>query len=409
MQAAPENIQAGEATAPEPSLWNRQFFFLMTIAFLVYSNISVFFQYYEYLKTLPIDPKGFGILIGIFSSAALVLRPVISPFFHSGNARRYLYIGTVLVILALFSYSLVSGFWGMLCVRLLHGLAFVILGTALIAAMVDFIPRKRSAQFFGLMTIVTIIPNTIIPPVLPALNRVLGGFTHILMFFAVITLGTFPLIRGLGSPHSGAERTGGSERLTGKEILEDLMDPRVISILSAMLCLYSGYALVFFFLDGYGKSIGIPQAGLFFTMATISEIGIRLTAGSFFDRAGKAWTAIGAMSFLALVYALLVYVTDNAFFYSIGFMLGLGWGVAMPVFNGIIFDMSEQKYRGFNTNLGFQVFQAGFFLGPIIAGPVVLHWGLGRLFYISAALSLAAALVVFINLHNLKRRAPDES
>jgi predicted MFS family arabinose efflux permease len=380
-----------------PSLWTKQVFVLMAVTFLVYSNTSVFFQFYEYLNTLKIDPKSIGLLIGIFSSVSLILRPFVSSFLHPANASRYLYAGAILAIGALLSYSVAFGFWSMLLVRLLHGFAFVIVGAALITIIVEFIPKNKSAQFFGLLTIVTIIPNTILPPVLPVMSRVLGGFTNMLIGFALVTMLVFPLIKTAGAPKNKAERPQSFVRLTGKEIFENLANRHVFLILTAMLCLYSAYALVFYYLDGYGRSLGFTSAGLFLTLATASEIGIRLFAGSVFDRFNKAGTAIVAMLALAIGYVMLACVGGNLFFCFIGAFLGLGWGVAMPVFNGILFDISDQKYRAFNANLGMQIFQGGFFLGPLLFGPMVAPFGFKSLFWVSAGLSAIAAIFVFFS------------
>ncbi len=161
--------------APPVSVWNRELFLIFAVVFLAYGNMSVFFQFYEYLRTLPIDPKWFGLLIGAYSAISLAVRPVVSPLFHSGNARRYLYVGAIMVMAALSFYGLASGFLSMLLVRCFHGLAFVVMGAALMALMIDHIPEGRSAQVFGLLGIVTLLPNTVVPPMLPFLDGLLGG------------------------------------------------------------------------------------------------------------------------------------------------------------------------------------------------------------------------------------------
>jgi MFS family permease len=79
-----------------------------------------------------------------------------------------------------------------------------------------------------------------------------------------------------------------------------------------------------------------------------------------------------------------------------GGMLGLVWGVAMPVFNGLLFDTSAPRLRGFNINLGLQMFQGGFFLGPVVGAWMVAHWGFTVLFQVCAALSLASGVFTLI-------------
>ncbi|MBN1104571.1 MAG: MFS transporter, partial [Deltaproteobacteria bacterium] len=262
------------------SLWSREILFLFGATFLAYANISVFFFYYQYLSTLPIDPRWFGILIAGFSAVSLVMRPLIIPFLHRGNAYRTMFTGTIMLIAALCAYSLAMGFWGMLLVRSLHGLAFVLLGAALMTITVDHIPAERSAQFFGFLSIIVLIPNTMIPPLLPFLTQGLGGFTRVLLLFAGITALVFPLVhlaRG-STPISGTGKPLGS--LQKEEILGDLRNGLILCLLLSMLLLYSSYALVFFFLDGFGRRAGISGTGFFLTLSTAGEIGVRMVAGS---------------------------------------------------------------------------------------------------------------------------------
>jgi len=163
-----------------------------------------------------------------------------------------------------------------------------------------------------------------------------------------------------------------------------------------MLFLYSGHALVFFFLDGYGRSIGILDTGLFLTLSTMGEIGVRLAAGSRFDRMNKPRLIALTMLGLTLGYAALAHVPGETAFFGLGLLLGLGWGIAMPVCNGLIFDISSPRSRVFNVNLGLQMFQGGFFLGPFLGGPIVAHFGFPSLFHLCALLSLLSGGLVFI-------------
>ncbi len=389
------------------SVWSRTFLCIGLITFLAYANNSVFFSFYGYLKTLAIHPGSFGLLIAVFSAVSLVIRPVFSPFVHSDNARRYLFIGTTMVIISLAAYGLASGFWSMLLVRIFHGLAFVIMGTALMALTVDYIPKERSAQIFGLLAIIILIPNTIIPPVLPLLDRTLGGFTGTLYFFALVTILVFPLVKVLkprleGRPESG-ESAMASSVLTRREVLEDIRNIRIIVLLVAMLFFFSTHALVFFFLDGYGRRLGIPATGLFLTLATASEIGVRLTAGTLFDRVDKCRLIMGTLLGLSAAYYLLGQIRGPAGFFMMGGVLGIGWGIAMPVFNGLMFDISTPRFRAFNLNLGLQMFQGGFFLGPFIGGPVVARWGFSALFSVCAGMSLLSLIFTAYLRRKLKK------
>jgi predicted MFS family arabinose efflux permease len=388
-------------------LWSREILFLFGATFLAYANISVFFSYYEYLGTLAIDRRWFGLLISAFSAASLIARPLLIPFIHRGNAYGYLFGGTLLLVATLCAYSLATGFWAMLFVRSLHGLCFVLLGAALMTITVDYIPAERSAQFFGFLSIIVLIPNTAIPPLLPLLTQGLGGFTMVLFLFAGITALVMPLVHLAGGSRSlsGAQKAAVSP---GKAaIMANLGNGLILSILFSMLLLYSSYALVFFFLEGFGRAAGISGTGFFLTLSTLGEIGVRLAAGSLLDRMNKVRLASLTMGALALAYAALGQVRGQEAFFVLGLLFGLGWGVAMPLFNGLMFDLSEPGLRAFNTNLGFQMFQGGFFLGPFIGAPVVARWGFTTLFELCAVLCLISAVLTFCMEKSIKRARQD--
>ncbi len=377
--------------ADRESVWNRELLLIMGATFLVYSNISVFFHFYEYLRTLSVDPRAYGLLISVFSAVPLLVRPLISPFFHTGNAYRFLYLGTVLLIGSLTLYSLAHGFWSMLGVRVLHGLSFVLLGTALMTVTIEYIPKGRSAQFFGLLAVIVLIPNTIVPPALPFLARGLGGFTQVLILFAVLTGLVFPLLAKTRKAESTLSGGSASQGLSKTEILEDLGDTLIACLLLSMLLLYTAHALVFFFLDGFSRHIGIMGAGFFLTLSTVGEIGVRIAAGSLFDRFNKGKLAALCMMAMVPAYWALACVRSENGFFLIGFVLGLGWGIAMPVFNALLFDVSRPRLRAFNTNMGFQMFQGGFFLGPFIGALLIACAGFRSVFIVCAVFSLASA------------------
>jgi len=368
---------------------------LMAASFLAYANVAVFFQFYGYLRALAIDPAWYGTIIGTFAAVSLVARPLVTPFIHKGNAPGIAAVGAVLATAALGAYSLADGPWGLLAVRAFHGLAFVVLGGALMAVFIEMVPTDRSAQFFGILSVVVMIPNTIVPPLLPWLDRSLGGFTQVLGCFAALMVLILPLIWLSRPPAMSQGGVGSTGALSRQEIVADLKDRRMQVLLLAMLGLYSGLALVFFFLDGFGRTLGIGGTGLFLTLASGGEIGVRLLAGSLFDRLDKVKLAAGTLAGLALAYAGLSAVNQSWAFFSLGLVIGLGWGIAMPVFNGLIFDLSTPRLRAFNTNLGMQMYQAGFFLGPFIGAPVVVHGGYRSIFAGCALLALVGAGLVW--------------
>jgi predicted MFS family arabinose efflux permease len=370
---------------------------LMAVTFLTYANISVFFQFYDYLEDISMDPEWIGVIISTFAAVSLIIRPLVSPVFHAGNARPFLAAGTAMIIFALCSYSITQSLAGLLAVRIFHGLAFVVMGSALTALMVDHVPKGGSAKFFGYLSIIILIPNTLVPSILPFLNKLLGGFQGVLLGFGALTGMVFFMLPFLKQAETGPARTGTHKRLTWADIRENLTDKSILFLLLSMLFMYCGHAVIFFFLNSFGQARGLIHAGLFLTLATAGEILVRLAGGSFFDRMNKARLLGIILAFLALVYAVLAGTTSLWRFLLTGAGFGLCWGVALPVFNGFMFDISRPEFQSMNTNLGMQMFQAGFFIGPFIGATVIPRWGFDALFHLCAAFSiLGAVFLLFI-------------
>lgn len=384
-----------EESSPTPKLYTTAFICLNMAMFLAFVNLAVFFQFYDYLQALNIDPAWFGLLIGIFSAVSLVVRPVISPYFHSDNSLQWAMISTLAVASALAMYSLTSGHMGIILVRTWHGLGHVTLSVTLLALLVAHIPEKASGRAFGVFSIIVVLPYAVVPPALPYLVNWLGSLPGVLIFFALIMLLLLPLIwvSRPRSPRHGAEKT--SVRPSGREIWDNLKDPKTIILLTVDLIFYSGYALIFFYLDSYGKKIGIENAGFFFTLSTFSEIGVRFFGGKWFDAMNKGKLAGWSLVGLTLGYIVLAHAPGRIVFYALGIYLGVGWGVIMPILNAWLFDISPPRLKAFNTNLGVQMLQGGYFVGPLIGGFVLSGYGYTALFYTAVGLTLLATGLAF--------------
>jgi len=369
--------------------------------FLTFCNIAVFFQFHQYLGTLPIAPDTFGLLIALFSVTVLVIRPVASPFVHPSNARRWITISCISVVVSLILYNEALDFWSMALVRLVHGAAYVILATAVLSKLVGCIPKDRSGQAFGLISVITVLPYAVVPPLLDPLNRWCGGFLKVLDLSAVVMILAFPLL--LWVKKGSEDPTHASSQQAGlRDLGEAVRNIRIILLLVLSLVVWTTFTAVFYFLKEYGTSIGVANPGWFFTCSTAAEMAVRLLAGPLFDRLDKSLMLAGSLVCLAAGYFIMAHTSEPFVFYAMGLWLGLGWGVSMPLLSGLMFDISEPRFRALNSNLTMQMFQTGFFVGPLAGGLILVHGGYFALYYSCGALLLASVAAAI----PLRRRQP---
>jgi MFS family permease len=391
----------------QETLLSREFMVLNAIIFLSFCNIALFFQFHDYLTTLPIDPRWYGLLIALFSVTVLIIRPIISPLVVPGNSRLWMTISCAATIPILLLYSAAHGVVSIAFIRVLHGAAYVVLATAATAGLVASIPPGRSAQAFGLISIITLLPYAVLPPLLGPLILMFGSFNAVLGLSALVMLLSFPLIALLKKPGEGPVQESGAP-LTPQEVRENLMNPRLIMAFILSLLVWSSFSPIFFFLNEYGSLMGIKNPGLFFTFSTLTEIAVRIIAGRLFDRLSKPLSLGLSLMWLSLGYGVLIFCRDPHLFFALGFFLGIGWGVAMPVLSGLVFEISSPRFRAMNTNLSMVMFQGGFTLGPLIGGALLVSLGYGTLLVFCLALLVVSLLLTLIMARGKKRGAMQE-
>ena len=375
-------------------LITKEFLSINGIIFLNFCNVAVFFQFHQYLlNELHRSPQEIGLLIGLFAFTGLVIRPLISPLFHPVNAKRWILLGAIGIIISLVFYQPARGFWSMALVRVVHGGVYVVMGTAMMAKIVGAIPPGKSSQAFGIISVITLLPYAVMPPLLDPLIKSFGGFIPVLNLTALLMVLVFPLLLSVKGARS-AEDPSPSGKMTKRDLIDNIKDPKIFSLLSISLLLYVAFTPVFYFLKAYGHKIGIPNPGWFFTLSTFTEIAVRLFGGPFFDKMSKprflAYSLIG----LVIAYPILANTSGMVLFYALGLFFGLCWGVAMPLLSGLLFDSSPARLRALNTNLGVEMFQGGLFLGPIIGGWILAAWDYRALYYFCGALILLSLSLI---------------
>ena len=280
-------------------------------------------------------------------------------------------------------------------VRIMHGAAYVIMATAVIAKVVGVIPPKRSGEAFGMISVITLLPYAVIPPILHPLIKKFDGFIPVLYLTALILVFVFPLLfllKGKKSKQSAIP----SDRIHLNDLIEDLSDKRILLLLIISLLLFTAFTPIFYFIKSYGESVGITNPGWFFTISTFTEIAVRVFGGRMFDKFNKSVLLFISLFGLMVGYILLANIKGILLFYWLGFFFGLSWEVALPVLNSLIFDISLPRFRALNTNLGLEMFQGGFLLGPFIGGFFIANWNYSVLYYFCATLIVVGMAFTFM-------------
>jgi len=374
-----------------PGLFSLGFLAINLQFALVTAIAALFFAFSGYLAHLGIGPATAGFIISADSLAALVIQPVIAPLVHPGASRRWLAGGSLVLAAALFMAGQVTSVPFLVTARLLQGAGFICVVSALITMIVQCIPPDMSGRVFGWVSLIRLVPYAVIPPLFDLMKIAPSSFGKVLALAGVAAL--VPILALALPQYLTAEQAAApAPGLSG--MLDSLRSPSVIMLLLSSLLLFCGYSAVFFYLKEFGIGMGITNVSLFFTIATVAMILVRLCGGWFFDRYSKIILCVMGLLATAVCYALLPACASGRGLFILAGIAGLGWGVAMPLQAAVMFDISSPRTRGMNQNLLIVMMQAGFFLGPLLGGWMISLSGYTALFASLAALTVAAVLMM---------------
>lgn len=376
--------------------FTKGFFLLNVIYFLIFSNLAIFFNYYNYLQTLDIAPEWFGILIGLDALISMILRPIISPFFTAKNAPLAILWSAVLVFLTLLGYTIAHSLIPMFLVRLTHGIGFVVISSALTVYTVPFIPPDRSSQAFGIISISFLLPYSVIPFVVEWIFNFFKSYEATFVFAALLILPVFPILFFINkrSINPADIPSSHQEKIYFKDIIVNLKDRRVVSLFVISIVTFISFSVLYFFIKSFAIHIGAKDIGYFFTIYSVTMIGVRVLAGRLFDRMNKYATFLISTIFTGLCYIFIGKVDSISMLYVYAFFFGIGIGVIIPLINGIAFEISDPNMRGLNLNLIIEMRDLGFFIGPIIATIILKHYDFKSLYLFCGCASIISMVLM---------------
>ncbi|UFJ42602.1 MFS transporter [Brevibacillus humidisoli] len=364
-------------------LWTRPFI-QMTVAMLF-----LFMGFYLLVPTLPLFIKQLGgteaqvgLVIGVYTLAAVVFRPIVGGLLDRYGRRPFILWGLLFFALAMYVYDWIGTIFMLMALRVIHGVSWALSTTAVGTAITDVIPPARRGEgmgWFGLaMTVAMAIGPmlgiwTIENHSFHSLFLVGAGFSIIALLLAYLTNIPFQ-----------AKPTGGRIQL---------IEQSVLSVTVAIFFLSVAYGGITTFLPLFAESIKV-NAGTFFFVYAVALTLIRPIAGKHSDRYGEPFVIAPAL--LITIASLLVLSFSNGLIGVIvaAIMYGVGFGSAQPALQAATLRLAPPDRKGVANASFFTAFDLGIGLGSIILGWVSQYTGYQVMFVVTAV-SVAVSLLIF--------------
>lgn len=370
-------------------LWTKDFGLLAGL------NFFNFFSFYLLLPTLSVyaaklggSEGTVGLIFGIFTIAAVAIRPWTGQYLDQ-NPRRPIYtLALVVFLLSAAGYSLVTNIMMLFFLRVIHGLSWGVITTSGGTLAADIIPPSRRGEGMGYYGMAVNVAMTVGPAFgLWMMNR--WGFNELFISSALIACVSVLLLQMMRVPDpQGAKgpQTSGWTRF---------FEPRVLPLSGVFFLTTLIYGGIVSFIPLYADQRGLGNGALFFTIFALANLLSRPVAGKMYDQLGPRSTIFPGQVLMITAVLLLGISPSMITYVSAAVTLGLGFGAVGPGLQALIIQIVEPRRRGAATATLMSAMDLGIGVGSVALGVVAGWLGYGAMYLVSAIPGILAAIWFF--------------
>lgn len=359
--------------------------FAFTVMYLQFSAFP------SYLAELSGDRGLAGFATGIYTGAALLLRPAAGWFLDRWGRRAGLAAGAAgLVAASALYFPFSSSVAAFLVLRAASGAAFCFLSTSAGALVADAAPPSRLGEGIGYFALSTVAGSVLGPMIGLSLHgRALAGHSIGAVLTAALGLcgagaiAAFLALRSLGG--TAAPRPAAPASENGR--VGALRFAPSFSLFFAAVPL--GFILSY--IHALGVERGVQGAGRFFVFYSLSVLAVRVSGARFIDRIRPASLSYAAFASLAACCGMLAFAGSYAFFMAAACFFGAAIGILQPLLNTLQIRFLPARMRGTASAAYFAAMDLGITVGSIGIGLAVGSLGFTMIFVFFAVLAFAVA------------------
>ena len=350
--------------------------FLMACSFnLLMPSIPLYITEY-----LGVPQSQTGIVLASYAIALLFVRPFSGYLVDIYSRKKLLLLGFTCFTLTFFGYFFVTTVLLFVVLRFIHGITWGLSTVSSSTLAIDVVPTERRAEGIGFYGTFTNVAMAFAPFIALHIYETYGF--HVLLCFSigmgVLGIITVSMIQAPVRPPVAKQKISLDRffLLKGWPIFLNQLLPSF------------AWGTIGPFVAQYGKSMHIPNIGIFFLFWAGGIVLSRAFSGRMVDR-GK----IHIVNVLAMVIVSISFICFATFhslvaFCIAGLFIGVGFGMMFPALQTLYINMAPNNQRGTANStylIGFDLGLAlGMFIGAYIPGLISFP----ALYYASAAICI---------------------
>lgn len=368
-------------------IWTRDFILICL------SNFFVFLGFQMTLPTIPLfvenlggNDQLIGVVVGIFTFSALLIRPYAGHALES-KGRRFIYlVGLGIFVLSTGAFGIAGGLVLLFILRIIQGVGWGLSTTASGTIATDLIPPTRRGEgmgYYGLSGNLALAMG-------PTLGLALVGylsFTELFLICGVLGAVAVALSSRIRFKPVEPVTTTNHKKL---DLYEKTALPPSILLLFITVT-FGGTAS---FLPLYTVKKGIEGIEWYFLLYAIALLISRTFAGKLYDQKGHRLVFPAGSIMIMAAMILLAWVPNSTILYLAAIIYGLGFGTVQPALQAWSVQNSPISRRGMANATFFSFFDLGVGIGSIVFGQIAFYLDYHSI-YIASAISVLIAILLY--------------
>jgi MFS family permease len=340
--------------------------------------------------SLQLDAYGVGIGIGVFSVAALLMRPVVGWASDRFGRRPLLLFGGALTVVALVAHLAVDSLATFIVVRSLLGIAEAFFFVAALAAISDMAPEERRGEAINIGSLSVYVGLAVGPFIGELVLSQLGFDAAWLTAAGIAVLATALTVL---VPETAPGVLAGSRRSRTRV---RLLHPA--GVLPGLLILTGtwGMAGFFAFIPLHADDVGLDGAGPLLALYAVIVIGLRIVFAKLPDQLGAVRLSGSALVMTGIGLALRGIVAGPLGLIAGTAAFAVGIAFMFPALMAVAVARVVPGERGAVVGTTSAFLDLSFGLAPAALGLVVGDGGYGVAFVLSGVIALGGAGALFL-------------
>ncbi|GAB3792713.1 MFS transporter [Virgibacillus kimchii] len=383
--------KSNQTEAQPDKIWTRDF------VFICLANFFVFFGFQMTLPTIPLFVKELGatdqfvgVIVGIFTFSALLLRPYAGHALES-KGRQFVYMfGLAVFVLSVGSFAFISSIAILIIMRIIQGIGWGFSTTAGGTIATDLIPPKRRGEgmgYFGLSGNLALAFG-------PALGLTLAGvisFTYLFLICAACGLIAFLL-----SSKIRYKKVVAPEHKT-VAVKFDIFEKTAIQPSVLLFFITFTFGGIATFLPLHAIEQNVAGIEIYFLVYALFLMLSRTFAGRIYDQKGHIYVFPPGTILIFTAMLLLAWLPNMTVLLIAAALYGAGFGSVQPALQAWAVDQAPGNRKGMANATFFSFFDLGIGMGAIVFGQLAFLFNYGVIYVVSGA-SVMISLLVYIYL-----------